>query len=325
MADSRLPALTEISTPALDDELYIVDISDTTDHASGTSRKITNQRLAGLLLPSICQGRITTESGVPVSNSDRSSQSTIYFTPHNGNRISLYDGTRWRLYAFTECSLALSSLTSAKNYDVFLYDNSGTLTLELSAAWTSATARNDALTTQDGIYVKSGATTRRYLGTIYTTGTTTTEDSRTKRFVWNAYNQVPRELLMRTSDSYWSYNSSTTRQANANSAHKVEATNGLVTYVEVNVSCVTDGNATNAGFVGVGFDTTTTFSTEVIGGGHDLNTGGRARTICQLRKWPDIGYHAYNWLEKINVAAAFNFFGDRGYGDTSGITGFIIG
>jgi len=88
------------------------------------------------------------------------------------------------------------TITSGKNYDVFLYDNAGTLTLELSAAWTSDTARADALTTQDGVYVKSGATTRRHLGTIRASGANITEESTSKRFVVNRYNQVQRLLLI---------------------------------------------------------------------------------------------------------------------------------
>jgi len=194
MADSKLTALTETSVIDVADYLYTTDTSDTTDDSAGSSRKISITRLGGYLDVNTCNGRLTTESGVGISTSDRTSQSTIYFTPYNGNRISLYDGTRWKLYSFTERSLALSSLISSKNYDVFLYDNSGTLTLELSTAWTNDTTRNDALTTQDGILVKSGATTRRYLGTVRTTSTTTTEDSLTNRYIWNLFNQAKRPM-----------------------------------------------------------------------------------------------------------------------------------
>jgi len=196
MADSRLTALSETSVIALDDPLYTVDVSDTTDDPAGSSRKITSQRLLGLL-NTVCQGRLTVESGVAVSTSDQTGKSNLYFTPYRGNKVALYDGSRWKLYAFSEVSLSLTSLTSGKNYDVFLYDNSGTLTLELSAAWTNNTTRADALSTQDGVTVKSGAATRRWLGTIRTTGATTTEDSATKRFVANAYNWQPRPVRKR--------------------------------------------------------------------------------------------------------------------------------
>lgn len=40
MADAKLTAKTELTTPANDDWLYIVDKSDTTDDAAGSSKKI---------------------------------------------------------------------------------------------------------------------------------------------------------------------------------------------------------------------------------------------------------------------------------------------
>lgn len=45
MADTKLTALTELTTPALDDWLYAVDKSDTTDDAAGSSRKIATSTL----------------------------------------------------------------------------------------------------------------------------------------------------------------------------------------------------------------------------------------------------------------------------------------
>lgn len=93
----------------------------------------------------------------------------MYYTPYQGDRIALFNGTNWSVNRFTQLSFTLSGLTSGKNYDVFVYNNAGTITLELSAAWSTDTSRTDALTTQNGVYVKSSATTRRYLGTFRTT------------------------------------------------------------------------------------------------------------------------------------------------------------
>ena len=146
--------------------------------------------------------RLTTESGVPVSTSDRSSQSTLYLTPFKGNRIALYDGSAWQVRSSAEVSLALSGLTSGKNYDVFAYWTGSAVALELSAAWTSDSARADAVTRQDGVLVKSGTPTRRLVGTIRTTGTNTTADTGftggvgtgAKRFVWNLDNQTRRTM-----------------------------------------------------------------------------------------------------------------------------------
>ena len=51
MADSRLTSLTSISTPAIGDKIYICDVSDTTDNASGSSRQITWQNLFSGITP----------------------------------------------------------------------------------------------------------------------------------------------------------------------------------------------------------------------------------------------------------------------------------
>jgi hypothetical protein len=148
MADAKVTDLTELSVPALEDVMYIVD------DPSGTpaSRKVVGNRLMGML-PVVPGGRLTLTSGTSVTTSDVTGAGTLYYTPDVHNLIRLYDGTRWKLHTFTERSLALT-LTASRAYDVFIYDNAGTLTLELSAAWNSdGTTRTDALTTQDGVKV----------------------------------------------------------------------------------------------------------------------------------------------------------------------------
>lgn len=169
---------------------------------------------------------MTLTSGVPVTTSDVTAAGTIYFTPFQGNRISLFNGTEWCSLAFTEVSLSLT-LTSAKNYDVFGYNNNGALTLELSSAWTNDTTRANALTTQDGIYVKSGATTRRYLGTLRASGTNTTEDSKSKRYLWNLYNRRSKKLYVTEATASWTYSSAVWRPWNNNTANRVEYVCGL--------------------------------------------------------------------------------------------------
>lgn len=136
-------------------------------------------------------GRLTLESGVPVSTSDQTAKTTLYYTPYLHNVIPLWDGDAWRPVEFAETSLALGTLTSGKPYDVFAYLSSGVLALEL-LAWTDDTTRATAVTRQDGRLCKSGDKTRLLVGTIYTTSTTTTEDSLANRYVWNLHNQVLR-------------------------------------------------------------------------------------------------------------------------------------
>lgn len=156
-------------------------------------------------MSSTCEGRLTLESGVAVSTTDQTAKTTVYFTPYRGTNISVYDGSDWNIFTFSELSLSISSYTADTNFDIFIYDNSGTLTLE-SVAWTDDTTRATALTTQDGVYVKSGATTRRYLGTIRTTSSTgQCEDSEDRRFVWSYYNQVKKHQQARVSSPLHTY------------------------------------------------------------------------------------------------------------------------
>jgi hypothetical protein len=269
-------------------------------------------------------GRLTTESGVAVSTSDRTAQSTLYFTPYKGNTVSLYNGSTWAGLAFTEISLALSGLTSGKNYDVFVYDNAGTLTLELSAAWTTDTARADALTTQDGVLVKSGALTRLYVGTIRTTGTTTTEFSfgRTtsqtggKAFVWNYYNRLPVEISVFDTTDNWSYTTDTWRQANAASGNKVEFVVG-VNEESFNALLMAGtyhvNNNTAPARVAIGLDSTTTpgkYIAQVQS--NDGNTQDKRNMTVKRAEFSGIGYHYLSWMERGGGGGTCLFFGDDG-------------
>lgn len=127
------------------------------------------------------------------------------------------------------------------NYDIFVYDNAGTLTLE-ATGWSAnsatppATPRATNITLQDGVYVKSGATTRRYLGSIHVLTSTTMADSLTKRHLWNYYNRVPRTVQVRDTSGSWSYaGSATWRAFNGNAANNISIMSGSLeeSYLEL--------------------------------------------------------------------------------------------
>lgn len=155
--------------------------------------------LAQLAMASVIPGgRLTLESGVPVSTSDQTAKTNVYYTPYVHNVVPLWDGYKWVPVEFTEKTLALGTLTSGLPYDVFGYLSAGALVLE-SLAWTNGTTRATAVTLQDGRYCKSGDKTRLLLGTFYTTATTTTEDSAKHRFLSNVYNTVERRVFVSVS------------------------------------------------------------------------------------------------------------------------------
>jgi hypothetical protein len=211
MADTKVTGLSEISVPALEDLSYWVD------DPAGTpaSNKITGYRLGGLLVPQVCQGRLTTESATPVSTSDRSSQSTLYWTPCTPDGASVtsglvgfYDGTRYVILSLTELSCNLDTaegggqIDSGKNYDVFIDYAAGTPALVLGPAWTNDSTRATALAKQGSLIVLTGDTDWRWVGTIRGSAAGDTADSFTQRFVANAYNRVLRPTFLREATSH---------------------------------------------------------------------------------------------------------------------------
>jgi hypothetical protein len=334
MADSMISGLSAFDI-ALGDLFEAVDISDTTIGAGGSNRKITAQRLGGFILRHVVCGRLTLESGVAVSTSDQTGKTNVYFTPYNGNGISIYDGTRWLWYTFSELTLALGTLTSGKNYDVFVYDNSGTLTLE-SLVWTDDTNRATAITLQDGIYCKNGALTRRYLGTFRTTSTTTTEDSGApaagttpKRFLWNLYNRVPRRLRAIENADSWTYTSSTWRSANNDATNRLEYVVGLdIEPVKANTIGGAFNNTTASNNMsGVGVDSTSANSAQLLWSGSSPTANTILPSRSEYSGNPGIGYHYLQWLEMTDAGSGtVTFYGDVGVSYIqSGIIGEVWG
>lgn len=138
--------------------------------------------------------RLTLESGVPVSTSDQLNKTTIYMTPYLGKQIALYVDGAWVIKETSEISLALGSASASTPFDIFAYWTGSAVALEL-VEWTNDTTRATALAFQDGIYVKSGDATRRYIGTGRTNSNPgNCVDADAARFVWNWQNQVTRRL-----------------------------------------------------------------------------------------------------------------------------------
>jgi hypothetical protein len=250
-------------------------------------------------------GRLTTESGVPVSTTDRTAQGTLYYTPYKHNNIYTWNGSTWQSNTFTERSLALT-VTSGKNYDVFI--NFAATTLSLSNPWTSDILRADALSTQNGVTVLSSDHTKLWLGTIRADGTNTIADSAGgattqvggKRYVWNAYNQVTRPIKVIDTTTSWVYTTNTIRQANAAAGNKVEYVTGdVATTIDASVYGIAaiNANSAQAAKVGVGIDSTTTFS-GVVQGGYNTGVLAYAPVSGRFAGSPGLGYHAISWNEK---------------------------
>lgn len=253
---------------------------------------------ASVLFNFPCTGRMTLNTGVPVTTSDVTAATTIYFTPYTGNQVALFDGAAtWNTFTFTELSIAVPG-TANTMYDLFIYDNAGTPTLE-TQTWTNDTTRAVSIVLQDGVYVKNGATTRRYLGSFRTTGTVgQTEDSLIKRYVWNYYNRILRQMRVVETTSSWTYSTATYRQANNSTANQLDFVVGVS---EDTVSCVLNQQAFSSGVVrnmtgGIGIDSTANAAQTQV------SENGSSSIFCittHTYKLPiPVGRHRLLWLEK---------------------------
>lgn len=274
--------------------------------------------------------RLTLTTGVPVTTSDVTAAGTLYWTPMFSGNVWYWDGAAWQVETITEQSLALT-LTSGKNYDVFYLHGTG---LVLSSAWTNDTTRADALGTQNGVTVLSSDHTKLWIGTIRASGTNVTEDSGGgtttqvggKRFVYNTYNQVRRDIKVIDTTDAWAYRTGTWRQENGASGNKTEYVSGSAaasvsaTYFQTVALLANTARAA----VGIGVDSTSTPSGFVEAGFNGNATNYIISAVSAgYSGFPGLGYHAVYPLEFGATDAGSGdcqFTGDNG---TTQQTGFV--
>ena len=260
------------------------------------------------------EARLTLETDVAVSTTAQTAKTTLYLTKYKGDQIAVFSGTAWSNIALgADISITLALLTANLPYDVFVYSNAGTLTLELTA-WTNITTRATALTTQNGVYVKTGATTRRYVGTICITATTgQCEDSESSRLVYNYYNQVQRYFSAIDTTDNWNYTTATWRAANNSTVLGVMRVGCVVGVAEqpIKICVYSFSFNTNAAgqHAGIGINATDTNSAKVFGG---LGlAGGYVMQNSQLMKQLAVGYNYIQRLEFSQAAGTTTWYGDQ--------------
>ena len=262
-------------------------------------------------------GRLTLSSGTPVMVADVLTASTLYYTPFISNQISVYTGSTWELKTFAELSVSLGGLAADTNFDVFIYSNAGVMTLELTA-WTNNTTRATDLVRQDGVLCKTGALTRRYIGTIRTTGTIglcemsfgslAVGGTAAKLFVWNACNRLESTAQVGDTTNSWTYGTAAWRASNNSSGMRANFVVGL--QEDAFSASFGSGAAGASAAIGVGYDSVTAFSgtpaTNVIGDGTMAYLFAAASVV------PAIGYHYVSAIENPTAAVSITFFGDNG-------------
>ena len=245
-------------------------------------------------------GRLTLTSNVAVTTNDITAATVIYFTPFRGNQIALHDGTsQWNMLSFAQLSLTVPSTTNTI-YDVFGYNNAGSLSLE-ALAWTNDTTRATGLILQDGVYVKTGAVTRRYLGSFRTTSVSgQTEDSEVNRYVWNYQNRCLRAMRRIETVAYWNYSTNALRQANGNAANQLNFLLGLSEdAVSATLSAVVANSTATIRYVysAIGLDSTGVALLPTVHITTAPATGGYTALAPSTTLMVSPGRHYLAWLE----------------------------
>jgi hypothetical protein len=250
---------------------------------------------AGTVKP---QGYLTPTSATPIITSDVSAATSIYYTPFMGNLVPVYDGTRWVLYEFSELTLTLASQHLASNiYDVFVFLNSGTLTIGTGPSWADGTSGSvtagscargtgtggAAITRTKGLWLNTAAMTMRngsttysiaasratYVGSLFidsSAGQVTCHTSygqSRKWGVWNAYNRQPIRLLAGDATASWTYNGGSIRQSRGDTTNKLTTFCGLsdapiIARFRQRIAPQSGNNGT--GEIGIGWNSTSAFS-----------------------------------------------------------------
>lgn len=275
----------------------------------------------------IVDGRLTLTTGEPVTTADVTAAATLFWALYKGNQIALYSGTRWVVMTFAQLSVAAPAVAN-QVYDAFVDYNDGTPILALTA-WTNDTTRATALVKQDGVYVKSGDTQQRYVGTVRTVTASQFNDAFARRHVWNYYNRVPRVMRVLEATASWAYSTAAFQQARASTANQLDLVIGVaedMVHAEVLAIAANDTSASRPS-VAIGFDSTAAAATGTLMSASTTATTTLAQATASLDHFPTIGRHIYTWLEWDQSGAGITTW--RGVLATppvqSGISGSVMG
>ena len=262
--------------------------------------------MAAGAMPMGMGGRLTLASGTPVVTTDGTAGTALYYTPYGAfaGFCTLYNGSQYVPYKFSELSLGTAGFTASKPHDIFLDYNGGSPQLD-ELAWTDGTTRDTALAVQDGRYVLTGALDWNYLGTVYADASSQFNDALKQRFVWNYYNRVSRLLDVSDATANWTYATVAWRIMRGQAANKSEFVVGVAEDAIriVQSQYVSTGGAVTS-YIGIGYDSVAVPSKQVGG-----ITSSYAAMSVSYGFTPVAGYHYVAPLEYVNTTANGTFIG----------------
>jgi hypothetical protein len=188
---------------------------------------------------------------------------------------------------------------------------------------------------QNGVLVKSGATTRRYLGTIMTTGTAgQTEDSIARRFVWNYANRRERKLAHSDDTDSWSVARNGNYvwvPANSKAINRVQFTCGMAEdMIRVDVCGCFAGGTSSFVLASISVDKVDYNSVwDQYKGKMYLSLNSSGNFLPMYASYEDVftGYHFLTWVEYANTTSLTSYGRDSSSFKLRqiGMGGYILG
>ena len=257
-------------------------------------------------VPNIQGLRISISSTLPLPADGTST--TIYALPYISGYIALYNASNlWVTDVVTSLSIAVPATTNT-NYDVYVFDNSGTATIGL-AAWSGNTPPTRG--TQNGVPYTNGSVHDRWIGCMATNGTSgTTEDSSGNRLVWNYNNQIQRPLFAQVPVSTWTYNVSTWRASNANTTigqGRVGVLVGLANWTTY-AQFIQSGTDAQARYAGINLDSSTATPSQYLGNGDNIVPLSVSTNFILSQ-----GFHYLQMMECVNGPSTSTFTGNPSF------------
>lgn len=269
--------------------------------------------------------------------------SSIYYEPFRGNQIPIGGVPT----TFTALTLALDSNSghtgyqqSGKVFDLFVYNDSGTIRLGSGPAWTSDTARADAVTMTNGIWVNSGTITLRFgsasgnttsvsAGNATLVGTFRAVANGQAHIRWTGidatcdlifasiYHPVTYPVYNHDTTDSWAYATGTCRQKRASGNNQINVLNPLPGHAVVNLRdhalSVRAASSSGASMNGIGYDSTTASHAQAtVEYGNELTASHYSNHLAEIVHNPGLGYHYYAALENNSSASNVNWHGDAG-------------
>ena len=319
---------------------------------SGTLTNCTGLPYGGLTNVTILpQGRLTLVTGVPVMTSAQTGKTTLYYTPYVGALIPIYNGTAWTLAQMSSDlsnvttnsatgNAGPAAVTTNSNYDLFIWSNSGTLTLTRGPAWTSDTARGTGAGTtqiamQNGIWTNAVAITNgpsanqgTYVGTVRSDGSSQLNwqpggaavgGTAALLNVWNAYNRVDMRGLVQDTTANWSYTTATWRAADNSNGNRVSFVMGTQEDTfEAQYIAVTYNSSTGQPLNGVNFDSTSATPTGLLGNYYGASTGVTAPIVANATL-QGLGFHYAQAMEYSQAVGTTTWYGQSGATGQTGV------